>query len=165
MDPHDIGENIDTLLESGVNPNELFDHLGPNVFWNHNIAKLLDAGLDPLKTLDTLGKAGDVMSSSTIAQNLDAFIQSGVGAGILAGRLESGWLSMCFDKLYAAGLDLSTVDKLVSEGKLKTEDVEKRRNERSRFTQEDESFGVDSVLDLSTGKMKAATRAPEDIAA
>ena len=166
MDYQEVDENIDALLESGTSPDDILDRLGPNLYYHKNISKLLDAGIEPMTVLRSLEKEDvTVQSSSTIAHNLDAFIKSGVGVGVIAGHLESDWLSQCFDKLMANGLGLNTVDQLIAEGKLNPQDVEERRKEWSRIPSQDEEFGVDEVLDFATGKTIQASRSERKAAA
>jgi hypothetical protein len=163
MSPADIEANIDTLLASGTDPSDIFDKLGPKLYYGGNVTKLLDAGLSARKALDFFSEGGNnVTGSAVIAQNLEAFIKSGIGANSIAEKLEPGWLSQSFDKLIAAGMTLPMVDGLVADGKLKTSDVEQRRQERATTPQIDAQYGVDSVIDLKTGKTVDATRAPQD---
>ena len=171
MDYQEINKNIDSLLKSGVSPDAILKHLGPNVYWYGNIGKLLDAGIDARNVLNflTQDKVGntnlDVNSSSTIAQNLDAFIRSGIGANSIAAVLEPGWLSQCFDKLVAAGLSQDVTLSLVDSGKVTIKDIDKARETRARFASVDKVYGVDNVYDFNTGKTIQATRADQEVAA
>ena len=132
-DSSDIIANLNTLLEKGINVNDILDKLG-SYYISQNLNTFLEKGINVNDILDKLGSYGisqnldtllekgidvntvfDKLDSNGISQNLDTLLEEGINVDIAFGKLGSYGISQNLNTLLEKGIDVNTIfDKLDS---------------------------------------------------
>ena len=140
LDSYGVSQNIDTLLEKGVNANDILDKLDSYDI-SPNIDTLLEKGID-------LNAIFNKLSSYDISQNIDTLLEKGVDINTIFSKLGSYYVLQNIDTLLEKGISFDDIlDKLDSHDILQNFDIllEKSINVNSNFNKLD-SNGISQKL-------------------
>ena len=101
LDSYGVSQNIDTLLEKGINVNSIFSKLD-SYGVSQNIDTLLEKGVNANDILDKL-------DSYDISPNIDTLLEKGIDLNAIFNKLSSYDISQNIDTLLEKGVDINTI--------------------------------------------------------